>query len=149
MRHLALDRFAFGALGTLGRMELEGGAFWCWTLEPPPFPWVPENARDVSAIPAGTYRIERGTFHRNTEDPGDDYPCLVIPDGEVKERGPGVKIHAGNTIRNTRGCPMVGDRFDFLDGFPAVLNSRLTLEKLVAVFGVGPGSLTIRELRHA
>jgi hypothetical protein len=149
MRSLTIARFAFGANGTFGRLSVSGTDFGCFTLEPRSFPWVPENARDISCIPVGTYPVELGVYHRGTEDPGDDYPCLVIPDGEVRDRGPGVKIHGGNTLRHTKGCPLVGDSIGFLKGRPAVLNSRKTLAKLLEVFGDGPGVLRVEELRDA
>lgn len=145
MKILRNDRFAFGALGTFGRARLfdDAGAELLdfYILERPVFPWVPENERDVAAIPVGDYLLRRGVFFRGNDDPADDYPCLVFLDGEVPNRGrdtgdpahvPGLKIHSGNTIRASKGCPIVGDRIGFLGSWPAVLNSRTTLANLVA-----------------
>ena len=154
----------FGPWGTFGRACVldgdDGGELaWCYSLEPPTFPWVPENARDLAAIPVGEYRLERGVFHRGTERADDDYPCLVIPDGEVPGRGrrigdpasvPGLKIHAGNTLANTLGCPLLGERIGFLGEVPAVLASRKALARILGAIGVGVGArLRVREARPA
>ncbi len=151
MKIVRIDRFAFGAFGTFGRMSAwddDEERASCYSLEPPPFPWVPENARDVSCIPVGTYKLERGVYHRNTADTADDYPCLVVPDGEVPDRGPGVKIHAGNLLKHTLACPLTGERIGFLGTSPAVLSSRKALAKILEAFGTGEdGRLEVRELR--
>ncbi len=158
MKILDIGRYWFGPWGTFGKMTVldrDDPLTWCYSLEPPSFPWVPDNARDVSCIPVGQYRLERGVFHRNTEDPSDDYPCLVVPDGEVRDRGraigdppsvPALKIHAGNTLKNTRGCPLTGSTIGFMDGAPAVYGSRKALDRILEAFGV-QGMLRVREVR--
>jgi Family of unknown function (DUF5675) len=150
MKTVDLARYLFGPFGTFGRLAVVDEArelAACWTLEPPMFPWAPSNARDIACIPVGTYRIERGVFHRNTPTPDDDYPCLVIPDGEVPDRGPGVKIHAGNTLAHTLGCPLVGESIGYQHGAPAVFSSRDALARILEAFGTGPGQLRVREAR--
>lgn len=152
MRTLTIDRFAFGPFGTFGRMAVQEDdndhvRASCCSLEPPMFPWSPSNARDVACIPVGTYKLVAGIYHRNTATPDDDYPCFVVPDGEVPDRGPGVKIHAGNLLRHTRGCPLTGDRIGFLGSEPAVLGSRKALAKMLLAFGDDDGQLIVREWR--
>lgn len=155
MDDLLLQRFAFGNRGTFGRLSL--GDFHCFSLEPPAFPWVPENARDVSCIPVGRYLVELGTFYRGTADPSDDYPCLVFHDGEVRGRGravgdpldvPGLKIHAGNLLRHTRGCPLTGEEIGFPSpGSPGLLRSRRALARLINAFGTKARWIRVEELR--
>lgn len=153
MKTLTISRFGFGANQTIGRATLRDDAepgrilFECFSLEPPTFPWVRENARDVSCIPVGTYALRSGVFHRNTPDEGDDYPCLVVPDGDVPDRGPGIKVHAGNTAKSTKGCVLVGNSIGFLADRVAVLSSRRTLARLVESFGEETGFLVVEELR--
>ena len=144
MKTAQLVRYLFGPFGTFGRLAiLDDGEerAWCFTLEPAMFPWQPSNARNVACIPVGTYKLERGIYHRNTTDPDDDYPCLVIPDGEVPDRGPGVKIHAGNTLDHTRGCPLTGTSIGMIDKVPAVLGSRKALDRVLHAFGTGAGGM--------
>ncbi len=151
MKLVDLARYWFGPWGTFGRMTVlddDVELAWCYSLEPVMFPWAASNQRDVACIPVGTYRLERGVYHRNTATTEDDYPCLVVPDGEVPDRGPGVKIHAGNRLVHTRGCPLTGTSMGFLSGEPAVMGSRNALAKLVQEFGTGlDGRLRVREVR--
>lgn len=79
---------------TLGRLHVNG-AHCCFTLEPP---WR-GNARDVSCIPAGTYKgkvLPSPKFKR-------DLPELLDVPGRSQ-----ILIHAGNTTRDTLGCILVG-----------------------------------------
>lgn len=143
-----LHRFGFGAVGTLGRLRvLDHGVeeFSCFTIERPVFPWVRENEPAQSAIPCGRYPLMPGTFHNSTPDAEDDYPCLVV------DQVPGrslIKIHAGNTARNSRGCPLVGDSIGFFHNLPAVFSSRKTLAALLVAFGDRSGELIVAELRE-
>ena len=149
MKTVEIARYWFGPWGTFGKLRLrDDRRAWCYSLEPPTFPWVPENARDIAAIPVGTYRLERGVFHCGTSDQSDDYPCLVIPDGQVPDRGPGLKIHVGNLLKHTRGCPLTGTSIGFYGNRPAVLGSRKALARILEAFGTeADGRLIVREAR--
>lgn len=82
---------------TIGKIVLDG-VHECWTLEDVIRPWG-EIVRGQTAIPAGTYRVERTyspRFRRNM-------PLLdSVPGYE------GIRIHVGNTAADTDGCILVG-----------------------------------------
>jgi hypothetical protein len=82
-------------------------------------PWN-ENTRGESCIPKGVYKFvpHNGQLYKNV------WVALNVPNRT------GILIHSGNTIKDTRGCLLVGNGFGTLDGMPGVLNSVQTLEKL-------------------
>ncbi len=93
---IQVQRDPSGAACTIGTMFVDG-VFECYTLE--------DIVRDgpkvfgETAIPAGTYRVvvtHSNHFNR-------DLPLLVdVPNFE------GVRIHPGNTAKDTEGCILVG-----------------------------------------
>ena len=104
---------------TLGRLSV--GSFQCFTLE---LPWL-ENQRGVSCVPRGTYKA----FKRNSPKNG-----LVVEFRNVPDRS-NIQIHSGNYTRQIEGCILVGSSIAFLDGdsVPDVANSKVTLDKLLAL----------------
>ena len=54
-------------------------------------------------------------------------------------------IHAGNRIRDSKGCTLVGLTRGKLEGEPAVLESRLALDRLRELIGPHHADLTIIE----
>lgn len=102
---------------TLGRLTY--GNFKCFTLE---LPWL-GNARNISCIPAGTYRAEK------YESPSKG---LVLLLHDVEDRSY-IEIHAGNYTLQIQGCILVGDGIKFLDNddIPDVTNSKATLIDLL------------------
>ena len=117
---LVLIRHARRADYTIGRLEDENGMKICDTLEPT---WRDYKGGELkipkkSAIPEGTYRVVTTYSLRF----GKYLPLLVgVPGFE------GVRIHAGNTSRDTEGCILVGQNLQV----GKVLWSRITLEKLM------------------
>ena len=117
---LVLIRHARRADYTIGRLEDENGKKICDTLEPT---WRDYKGGEMkipkkSAIPEGTYRVVITKSQRF----GRYLPLLVgVPGFE------GVRIHAGNTSRDTEGCILVGHNLQV----GKVLSSRITLEKLM------------------
>ena len=117
---LILTRRARRADYTIGRLEDENGMKICDTLEPT---WRDYKGGEMkipkkSAIPEGTYRVVITKSQRF----GKYLPLLVgVPGFE------GVRIHAGNTSRDTEGCILVGQNLQV----GKVLWSRITLEKLM------------------
>ena len=117
---LILIRHARRADYTIGRLEDENGKKICDTLEPT---WRDYRGGELkipkkSAIPEGTYRVVTTYSLRFQK----YLPLLVgVPGFE------GVRIHAGNTSRDTEGCILVGQNLQV----GKVLWSRITLEKLM------------------
>ena len=117
---LILIRIARKAEYTIGRLEDENGKRICDTLEPT---WRDYKGGEMkipkkSAIPEGSYRVVVTKSQRFQK----YLPLLVgVPGFE------GVRIHAGNTSRDTEGCILVGQ--NLLVG--KVLWSQITLEKLM------------------
>ena len=117
---LILTRHARRADYTIGRLEDENGMKICDTLEPT---WRDYRGGELkipkkSAIPEGSYRVVVTKSRRFQK----YLPLLVgVPGFE------GVRIHAGNTSRDTEGCILVGQNLQV----GKVLWSRITLEKLM------------------
>ena len=117
---LILTRHARRADYTIGRLEDENGKKLCDTLEPI---WRNYDGGEMkiprkSAIPEGSYRVVVTKSRRFQK----YLPLLVgVPGFE------GVRIHAGNTSRDTEGCILVGQNLQV----GKVLWSRITLEKLM------------------
>ena len=119
---LILTRHARRADYTIGRLEDENGKKICDTLEPI---WRNYDGGEMkiprkSAIPEGSYRVVVTKSRRFQK----YLPLLVgVPGFE------GVRIHAGNTSRDTEGCILVGQNLQV----GKVLWSRITLEKLMKI----------------
>ena len=117
---LVLIRHARRADYTIGRLEDENGKKICDTLEPT---WRNYKGGELkipkkSAIPEGSYRVVVTKSRRFQK----YLPLLVgVPEFE------GVRIHAGNTSRDTEGCILVGQNLQV----GKLLWSRITLEKLM------------------
>ena len=102
---------------TFGRMTI--GDFHCWTLELRDL----DNQQSISCIPEAVYRYEKITSSKNG---------LVLELKNVEHRSH-IQIHAGNFVKNTRGCIWVGDGIKHLDydRIPDVTNSTKTLVRVL------------------
>ena len=103
---------------TLGCLVINNQVF--YILEPS---WK-NNERNISCIPAGTYRVNflvQFGF-------GKYKPCFHV--ASVKNRS-GILIYNGNIYKHTRGCLIIGIREGRLVSNLVVLNSRYALRKLV------------------
>lgn len=101
MLTLTLTRTNAYADRTIGMLDIDDQHF-CHTLEPALRPARPASQEGVWAIPAGWYRMEltmSPRFHRLL-------PILRYVPGRT-----GIRIHAGNTPKDTRGCILVGHLF--------------------------------------
>lgn len=116
---LTLDRNPSGITCTIGDLFIDG-VFFSHTLEDI---IRPEKVKGETAIPPGTYPVEVTWSPRFKR----DLPLLKnVPGFE------GVRIHAGNSDRDTEGCILVGN----WAGGEFISNSRATLEALLDVLNV-------------
>lgn len=110
---LQLVRKIFTDKSTIGELSVDG-AFECFTLEDPV---RPKKITGETAIPAGTYEVAvtfSNTFQKFL-------PLLLnVPNFE------GIRIHTGNTPKDTIGCILVGEG----KGADSVISSRLAFAPL-------------------
>ena len=122
--------------------DLEVGTFGVlkWVSMPAPFalsvedPWR-NNEKFVSCIPAGTYKCQR------VESPkfGNTFEICDVEGRDL------ILFHWGNTHVNTQGCVLVGEKFEPLNGVPAVLGSKDGFREFLAfVEGLDEFDVTIR-----
>ena len=105
------DECVRGVLFMFDRIE-------CTTLE---LPWM-DNARNISCIPCGRYRIKPHISPRFKE-------CFFVENVNGRTN---ILIHAGNTKDDTEGCILVGNGFGELDQKRAITNSRNALDRLLS-----------------
>jgi hypothetical protein len=107
---LALERHPPGITCMIGELTLDGVPF-CHTLED-----LPRKAKipGETCIPAGTYRVMLTESNRARRGglwcPGAERkpPNFLLPLLLSVPGFEGVRIHAGNTDKDTRGCILVG-----------------------------------------
>jgi hypothetical protein len=122
---------------TFGKLSIDG-AFECYTLEDP----VPADGIKVkghTAIPKGTYPVTITWSPRFQR----ELPLIGYVPGFS-----GVRIHAGNTVKDTEGCVLVGQSRDVATGSIGRSQKALAalLPKLDAAVHAGiPISLEITE----
>ena len=116
---MKLQRFIQTSAGTSGCLLSDTNEELCKSLE---LPWR-ENAKGISCIPAGHYTAKR---RFSPEHHRDVFEIEQVPNRE------NIEIHHGNTVKDTKGCILVGMRFGKLGGMPAVLDSDVAFEKLMA-----------------
>ena len=132
---LILKRIAKRKAYTIGRLYVDG-VYLCDTLEPPciemktdrPVEEVLNNKALLKsikpcAIPEGEYRVSMTYSPKyKTQLP------LITGDSRFNSLWQGIRIHAGNTAKDTQGCILVGEN----RVVGKVLNSRLTLTRVLA-----------------
>jgi len=115
---------------TLGTFELfadgsRNRLFHCYVCEDPvrgdgdPATVAEWKIKGESAIPYGTYRV-RKTYSKRFDK--DVWELQNVPGFS------GIRIHAGNTAKDTEGCLLFGEYSEFL-----VVNSRATIDKFEKV----------------
>jgi len=117
---LTIKRVASGDTGTFGVILNKYGVPFALTAERP---WR-DNAVNVSCIPAGSYnckRVQSPKFGNTFEVTG------VV--GRTH-----ILIHKGNIpTKDSHGCILIGETFDYLNGVPAVLSSHKGYSELMTV----------------
>ena len=108
---LVLVRDAYTETAVLGRLFL-GGTCICYTLE-----------NRSKAIPCGTYNIENSKSPKFKRE-------LPLIYGYKVAASRGIRIHAGNTSKDSAGCILVGMGRDTVDG--SLTESKLA-ETMVAM----------------
>lgn len=114
MQRLTLTREIISNKAILGTLSIDGREV-AKTLENP---WL-DNKANVSCIPEGIYKgfkDEAGKFQW--------WRIEGVPDRD------NIEIHQGNRERDTQGCIIIGAKWGFYKDELAVLQSRVTLEKL-------------------
>lgn len=111
--NLSLKRVYFGEF-TLGNLSMDGDPF-CDTLEDKV---RTEKIPRETAIPAGRYEVKL-TYSRRFK--------RVMPQLMNVPNFEGIRIHSGNTDKDTEGCILVGK----FDGDHSLINSRDTYNDLM------------------
>lgn len=110
---LVLVRDAFTETAILGRLFL-GGTCICYTLE-----------NRSKAIPCGTYNIENSKSPKFKRE-------LPLIYGYKVAASRGIRIHAGNTSKDSAGCVLVGMGRDTVEG--SLTDSRLAETMVTMLF---------------
>lgn len=110
MHRVELIRVEQTEEATIGVLVVDGESI-CWTLEEP---WR-QNKQAVSCIPIGRYPLVL------EYSPSKGRALWTIKDVPGRKY---VRIHTGNTVDDTEGCPLTGTKPGFLNGKRAVLGSK-------------------------
>ena len=102
---------------TMGVLIDNEGLPFCLTLENP---WL-DNQRSISCIPTGKYKCKIVDSPKY----GKVYEVLDVPERTH------ILFHSGNVEKDTRGCILLGSNFGTLSAQPAVLSSRITVDKFM------------------
>lgn len=123
---LRMDGSDAGVFGVLR----SGGQVVCCTLEPPYL----GNRQFVSCIPEGGYACRRIRSPRF----GETFEVCDVPGRDA------ILFHAGNTVRDTSGCILLGTGVGMLGGVRGITSSRAAFrEFLRRLEGVDEFRLTI------
>jgi len=95
---LLVKRVKFGSNYTAGKFYLDG-KFFCYTLEDVVRPLGAAKVHGATAIPTGTYKVIVDLSTRFKR----QMPHILDVPGFT-----GIRIHAGNTDKDTEGCILLG-----------------------------------------
>jgi hypothetical protein len=110
---IEVKRFEFKPTYTIGKLYING-KYECYTLEDAV---RDKKVQDVTAIPTGTYKLIIDASARFRK----DMPHILnVPNFT------GVRIHAGNTSKDTEGCILLGTTWS---GGDFIAQSKLAFDK--------------------
>ncbi len=113
---VVLERFAYRDKYVIGRLYI-GNIFFCHTLEPQ----LGASGSSKGCIPAGVYKMAMSWSPKFQK----MLPILFdVPNFE------GIRIHPGNTFKDTQGCILLGDNTSV--GF--VSNSAVRVNEFIRLF---------------
>ena len=133
---LELKRLKFGEDYTIGRLTLDG-RFLCYTLE--------DKVREVIGEPVVTWKVQD-----KTAIPVGVYPVIITMSARFKIRLPllmdvpgfsGIRIHTGNTSKDTEGCILVGSTWDGSSGW--IGSSKVAFSLLFPILDQAKEPITI------
>lgn len=110
--NLELKRISFGENCTIGRLSVDG-RFLCYTLE--------DKVREVIGEPVAGWKVQN-----ETAIPTGVYPVTITMSTRFRTRLPlllnvpgftGIRIHTGNSSKDTEGCILVGSTWDGKSGW--------------------------------
>lgn len=110
--NLVLRRVYFGDTFTIGQLYDES-KFICYTLE--------DKVREVEGQPVSEWKVQD-----QTAIPKGVYPVIITMSTRFKTRLPllmnvpgfiGIRIHTGNSSKDTEGCILVGSTWDGKSGW--------------------------------
>ncbi|MCI0551090.1 MAG: DUF5675 family protein [Anaerolineae bacterium] len=111
---LTLVRVGTSSKGTFGVLR-HGNIPFVLTME---LPWQ-DNQSNVSCIPPGRYQCVRVLSPQF----GDTFEVLNVPGREH------ILFHKGNYLRNTKGCILVGEKFEGPPSSPYIVDSGHAFEE--------------------
>lgn len=135
---LTLERVKLGEDFTVGKLSADG-KFVCYTLE--------DKVREEIGVP-----VEQWKVMGQTAIPKGTYPITITMSNRFKTKLPllgnvpgfsGVRIHTGNTAKDTEGCILVGAGWDGKSGW--ISSSAVAFAQLLPFLEIttDPISLTI------
>lgn len=114
--NVEITRFETGSDGTVGVMTINRRLF-AITMEPP----ENGNKPNISCIPSGNYICKRIVSPKY----GETFEVMRVHGRSH------ILFHWGNTVSDTEGCILVGDRPGYIGNGRAVLNSKNTFKEFL------------------
>ena len=134
--NLELKRISFGEDYTVGKLSLDG-RFLCYTLE--------DKVREVIGEPVTSWKVQD-----KTAIPVGVYPVIITMSARFKTRLPllmdvpgfsGIRIHTGNSSKDTEGCILVGSTWDGSSGW--IGSSKVAFSLLFPILDQAKEPITI------
>jgi hypothetical protein len=122
MKEIILNRILDDGERTLGILKVPDLQFKLFTLERS---WK-ENKNYVSCIPCGEYIVKPNYISANF-----GKKSFLVEGVKGRDK---ILIHAGNRVKESKGCILVGRFFTLLEGERAITQSALAIQDLKSIF---------------